>query len=131
MSRRLALAIVAAIPLGRFADRTRPGPLLVVGCAVQAVSCVGGGIADTTATIAAATMLLGIGHLALALGVQHVIARESDESQHDTRFGLLTVAVSLGQLVGPLLAGAVIGQRGGASLTSGAASSLTGPPSVA
>jgi MFS family permease len=111
------IPLFLAIPLGRFADRTRPGPLLVVGCAVQTVACLLLGVAQSTASIAAATALLGVGHLGLALGVQHVIARESDESQHDTRFGLLTVSVSLGQLVGPLLAGALLGQRGGASLT--------------
>ncbi len=111
------IPLAAAIPLGRFADRTRPGPLLVVGCAVQAAACLLLGVAESTGSIAGATALLGIGHLGLALGSQHVIAQESDESQHDQRFGLLTVAVSLGQLVGPLLAGALLSERGGASLT--------------
>jgi len=110
------IPLFAAIPLGRFADRTRSGPLLVIGCALQAAACLALGVAETTVALAAATAVLGIGHLGLALAVQHVIARESDESQHDQRFAVMTVAVSLGQLVGPLLAGALLSEHAG-SLT--------------
>lgn len=105
-----------AIPLGRVADRMRSGPLLVGGCALQAASAFALAAAETTTGIALATALLGVGHLGLALGVQHVIARESEHRQHDHRFAVLTVAVSAGQLVGPLLAGLLIGETARASL---------------
>jgi MFS family permease len=61
--------------------------------------------------------VLGLGHLAVALGVQDVIARESHAEHHDQHFGLLTAGVSGGQLVGPLIAGLVLGDRSGSSLT--------------
>jgi MFS family permease len=49
-----------------------------------------------------------------------VIARESERTHHDRHFALFTVGVSLGQLVGPLIAGAIVGHRGSASLATAA-----------
>lgn len=106
-----------AIPLGRFADSRRAGPLLGGGCAVQALACVLLGIAQSPVGIALASVVLGLGHLALALGVQAVVARESSEDRHDQHFGLLTAGVSVGQLVGPLLGGLLLSGRGDGALT--------------
>ena len=102
------LPIFLAVPLGRLSDR-RGAPLLLIGCAVQT----GGGLllalTETTATIAAASAVVGLGHLALALGAQDVVARESRSDRHDHHFGLLTAGVSFGQLLGPLAAGFLLG----------------------
>jgi MFS family permease len=111
------LPLVAAIPLGRYSDRRHAGSHLAAGCALEVLACVLLGVADTAATLAAASTLLGLGHLAVALGVQDVIARESSPDRHDQHFGLLTAGVSLGQLAGPLIAGLVLGGRGGTALT--------------
>jgi MFS family permease len=97
-----------AIPLGRYADRRHAGSLLALGCAAQTAACLLLAAAETTLGIAGATVLLGLGHLALALGVQEVLAHESDESRHDQHFGLMTAGMSLGQLVGPLVGGALL-----------------------
>src|SRR4029450_8235468 len=109
--------LVAPIPLGRYSDRRHAGSHLAAGCALEVLACVLLGVADTAATLAAASTLLGLGHLAVALGVQDVIARESSPDRHDQHFGLLTAGVSLGQLAGPLIAGLVLGGRGGTALT--------------
>src|SRR5215216_5659383 len=109
------LPLFLAIPLGGYADR-RGGPLLGAGCAVQAVACVLLAVAETPLTIAGASAVLGLGHLALALGVQEVIARESHDERHDSHFGLLAAGVSLGQLVGPLVGGFVLDHGGGSRL---------------
>jgi MFS family permease len=106
------LPLFLAIPLGRFADR-RGGPLLGAGCAVQAFACVLLAFAKTPLTLAAASAVLGLGHLALALGVQEVIARESHDDRHDAHFGFLTAGVSLGQLVGPLIGGFILAHAAG------------------
>lgn len=106
-----AFAVVplfVAIPLGRFSDRRTGLPMLLGGCAIQSVACVLLGIAGSAGAVAAASALLGIGHLGLALGVQEVIARESAPSRHDQHFGLLTAGVALGQLVGPLVGGLLL-----------------------
>ena len=70
------LPIFLAIPLGRMSDRRGP-PLLVIGCAVQTVGSLGLAYSTATPTIAGASAVIGLGHLALALGAQDVVARES------------------------------------------------------
>jgi MFS family permease len=104
------IPLFLAIPLGRLTDRRHGLPLLLIGCSLQVGACLGLAVAASTWTIAAASAILGLGHLGLALGVQEVIARESDPRHHDQHFGLLSAAVSLGQLVGPLLAGALLSE---------------------
>jgi MFS family permease len=110
------LPLILAIPLGRFADRRNPAPLLIVGCATQTLACSMLAIAQSTWAITAANALLGLGHLGLALGIQHLIARESSGADHDRGFAAFTVGVSAGQLVGPAVAGALLSARGTTSL---------------
>jgi MFS family permease len=74
------------------------------------VACVFLAWAQTPLTLGAASAVLGLGHLGVALGVQEVIARESGDRHHDRDFGLLTAGVSLGQLIGPLIGGFVLDQ---------------------
>ena len=111
------LPLLVAVPLGRYSDRRHAGALIGAGCGLQAVACALLAVADTALTLGLASSVLGLGHLAVALGVQDVIARESHPDRHDQHFGLLTAGVSLGQLVGPLIAGAVLGDHSGAALT--------------
>jgi MFS family permease len=47
-----------------------------------------------------------------------VIAREADDRKHDQHFALLTAGVSVGQLVGPLAGGLLLGQRADLTATS-------------
>ena len=105
------LPIFLAIPLGRVSDR-RGAPLLLIGCAVQTAGCLLLAFSSATVAIAAASAVVGLGHLALALGAQDVVARESHSDRHDHHFGLLTAGVSLGQLVGPLVLGVLLGDAG-------------------
>lgn len=104
--------VFLAIPLGRFTDRRRSETLLLFGAVVLAAACAALGLANGVWTLALASVALGIGHLSLMLGVQNAIAGESDEGQHDARFGMFTAVVSAGQLVGPLLGGLIVGSAG-------------------
>jgi MFS family permease len=105
-----------AIPLGRRADRRHGARLLLFGCAVEAVGCTLLAAGHSALALGAASAVVGVGHLALALGSQAVVARESDDHRHDQHFALLTAGVSMGQLVGPLLGGFVLGNRSGPAL---------------
>jgi MFS family permease len=125
------LPLFLAIPLGRVADRRHDRPLLVGGCSAQVVACLLLGWAKSPLGLAAASALLGLGHLGLALGVQAVIARESDPAHHDQHFGLLTAAVSLGQLAGPLLGGFMLGDRTGRDLVSATTHAMVAAAGIA
>jgi MFS family permease len=97
-----------AIPLGRRADRGRGARLLLYGCGIETLGCALLALVRSPVLLGTGNAIVGIGHLALALGSQSVVARESDDEHHDRHFALLTAGVSSGQLVGPLLGGALL-----------------------
>jgi MFS family permease len=66
------------------------------------------GLAGTLGELDLWSALLGVGHLALMLAAQSLIAQQSENSRHDRDFGLMAAAVSLGQLIGPALGGLVL-----------------------
>ena len=104
--------LVVAVPLGRASDRWRPGWLLTGGIALGALACALLGLADSLPGLALASAVLGLGHLALTLAGQSLIARQSGDDRHDRDFGLYAAAASAGQLIGPALAGLVLGAAG-------------------
>jgi MFS family permease len=104
--------LVVAVPLGRASDRWRPGYLLTGGIVLGAVACALLGLADTLAGLALASAVLGLGHLALTLAGQSLIARQSADALHDRDFGLYAAAASSGQLVGPAMAGLALSTAG-------------------
>ena len=104
--------LVVAVPLGRASDRWRPGWLLSGGIALGALACALLGLADSLPGLALASAVLGLGHLALTLAGQSLIARQSGDDRHDRDFGLYAAAASSGQLIGPALAGIVLGAAG-------------------
>jgi MFS family permease len=110
------LPLVVAVPLGRASDRWRPGYLLTGGIALGAVACGLLGLAGSLTELAVASAALGLGHLALTLAGQSLIAHQSGDARHDRDFGLYAAAASTGQLVGPALAGLVLGWAGGRQL---------------
>ena len=109
--------LLVAVRLGRVADRRRPVGMLTGGVAILVVAYVLLGLAGSLAELALWSALLGLGHLGLILAAQSLIAEQSHDSRHDRDFGLMTAAVSFGQLVGPALGGLVL---------AGAAGSLEG-----
>lgn len=52
---------------------------------------------------------MGLGHLCFVIGSQSLVARQSAPHEQDRNFGHFTIGASLGQLVGPIAAGALIG----------------------
>jgi len=103
---------VVAVPLGRASDRWRPGWLLTGGIALGGLACALLGLAGSLPGLALASAVLGLGHLALTLAGQSLIARQSGDARHDRDFGLYAAAASAGQLIGPALAGIVLGAAG-------------------
>jgi MFS family permease len=108
------LPLVVAVPLGRRTDRGRCGPLLPVGVALIAAGCALSGTAHSLAGLGLWSAVMGLGHLTFVIGAQSLVARQSADGEHDRNFGHFTIGASLGQLVGPVLAGWLVGGSGGA-----------------
>src|SRR5690625_6874718 len=52
---------------------------------------------------------LGVGHLMFTIGGQSMVARRSRATQMDANFGWFTASFSVGQMLGPLLSGIILG----------------------
>jgi MFS family permease len=112
------LPVLAALPLGRLADRWRPAPLVSAGAVLLAASSALLGVAPSLGALAVWSVMLGLGHLSFMVGGQTLVARQSADSQHDQYFGLYAAVTSFGQLVGPALGGLVLSIRDAPFLTS-------------
>ncbi|MEU3789715.1 MFS transporter [Streptomyces fructofermentans] len=114
------LPLFAAVPLGRRTDHGRCAPLLPAGAALVAGGCAFSGTTGSLAATAAWSGVMGLGHLAFVIGAQSIVARQSAPSEQDRNFGHFTIGASLGQLVGPVAAGALIGAPDMAGTSAGA-----------
>jgi MFS family permease len=112
------LPVLAALPLGRLADRWRPAPLVSAGAVLLAAGSALLGVAPSPAALGVWSAVLGLGHLSFMVGAQTLIAQRSPVEQHDRSYGLFTAVTSFGQLVGPALGGLVLGVSTGPFLTS-------------
>lgn len=105
------LPLFAAVPLGRRTDHGRCAPLLPVGVLLISGGCAMSGIANSLWAMAVWSGVMGLGHLCFVIGAQSLVARQSAPHEQDRNFGHFTIGASLGQLVGPIAAGALIGGR--------------------
>ncbi|RBL85713.1 MFS transporter, partial [Streptomyces cavourensis] len=81
--------------------------LISGGCALS-------GVVSSLPAMAAWSGVMGLGHLCFVIGAQSIVARQSAPAEQDRNFGHFTIGASLGQLVGPIAAGALISGGSGA-----------------
>ncbi|AZP16670.1 MFS transporter [Streptomyces aquilus] len=105
------LPLFAAVPLGRRTDHGRCAPLLPAGVVLIAGGCALSGVAGSLWAMAIWSGVMGLGHLCFVIGAQSLVARQSAPHEQDRNFGHFTIGASLGQLVGPIAAGALIGGK--------------------
>ncbi len=105
------LPLFVAVPLGRRTDHGRCAPLLPVGVVLISGGCALSGLADSLWAMAVWSGVMGLGHLCFVIGAQSLVARQSAPHEQDRNFGHFTIGASLGQLVGPIAAGGLIGGR--------------------
>ncbi|MFI9244507.1 MFS transporter [Streptomyces sp. NPDC053086] len=103
------LPLFAAVPLGRRTDHGRCAPLLPAGVVLIAGGCVLSGVVNSLWAMALWSGVMGLGHLCFVIGAQSLVARQSAPREQDRNFGHFTIGASLGQLVGPVAAGGLIG----------------------
>ncbi|MEU2930102.1 MFS transporter [Streptomyces sp. NPDC007251] len=103
------LPLFAAVPLGRRTDHGRCAPLLPAGVVLIFGGCALSGLAGSLWAMALWSGVMGLGHLCFVIGAQSLVARQSAPHEQDRNFGHFTIGASLGQLIGPIAAGALIG----------------------
>ncbi|TWD19593.1 putative MFS family arabinose efflux permease [Streptomyces sp. T12] len=103
------LPLFAAVPLGRRTDHGRCAPLLPTGVVLISAGCGLSGVAGSLWAMALWSGVMGLGHLCFVIGAQSLVARRSAPHEQDRNFGHFTIGASLGQLAGPVAAGALIG----------------------
>lgn len=102
--------MVLALPIGTVSGRLlRIGVMPLVSSTVLGGACILAATATEIWLLAIASALLGTGALGAALGIQAWIARSTPSTKLNSAFGWMGAAGSLGQAIGPLLSGIVIG----------------------
>jgi MFS family permease len=104
------LPVAAALWLGRISDRRSSlAGLMVTGVLLLSAASALLALAPDLLWVGAASAVLGMGHLVFTIAGQSAIARYAPVDRLDAGFGWFTAAFSGGQLVGPLLAGLLLG----------------------
>jgi MFS family permease len=104
--------LVTALAMGRLAGRLHHVAIVpFVGAVLIIAACVLAALSGGLVWLGVATALLGFGNLLVLLGSQAWITRASSTARYDAGFGWLTAGMSVGQAIGPLIAGIVIGRR--------------------
>lgn len=101
--------MLLAVGFGRWAEKHHPAILLGLGLAVAAIASFVLVVAEPIPAIALATTGLGIGHMSGTIGAQSIMAQAQSSLARINRFGTLTTVSALGQIVGPVLGGVIIG----------------------
>lgn len=110
------LPVAIALWLGRMSDRrTSMKGITLAGTLLLAAGPFLLSAAPTLLLVGVASAVLGIGHLCFTIAGQSAIARFVPLSRMDAAFGWFTAAFSLGQLVGPLVAGLAMGSAANAT----------------
>jgi MFS family permease len=110
--------MLLAVGFGRWTERHHPAVLLGLGLGVAAVGAFVLVVAEAIPVLAVATTALGIGHMSGTIGGQSIMAQAQSSLARISRFGTLTTVSALGQIVGPVLGGLIIGHSDEPSLES-------------
>jgi MFS family permease len=102
--------MLMAVGFGRWAEKHHPAILLGFGLAVAAAGSFALVVAERIPAIALATTALGVGHMSGTIGAQSIMAQAQSSLARINRFGTLTTISALGQIVGPVLGGVIIGR---------------------
>ncbi|WP_350474877.1 MFS transporter [Microcella sp.] len=102
-----AVALLLAMPLGSAADSRGAKPVIVWSVATLACGAGLATVAPNFSVLLVSQALCGVGLVGSAVGFHSLVANVGPLSGGDTRFGTFSVVVATGQLIGPILAGAV------------------------
>jgi MFS family permease len=119
-----ALALLIAIPAGRWMDRYGTGRFLLLGGLASAGAAAAMTVSDSLALLAIDHALLGFGQAMIVVALQTQIANASEPADRNRRFGYFAAAFAMGTSVGPLSGGLIAGGGTGITDVSGVQTSL-------
>ena len=102
------LALLIAVPAGRWVDRHGEPRALVGGTALVAMVGVVLALSSNLLLLTIGMLCLGAGQIMVAVAIQALIANGGSADGRDGRFGVQTVVTSFGQLIGPAAAGLLV-----------------------
>jgi len=103
-----ALALLAALPLGRWMDRADEGRFLVAGTVLVAAASFAMVLTDSLVGLAISHAALGLGHVTNLIAGQSMVANRTAAGERDQRFGTYSTVASLGQMIGPAVAAVLV-----------------------
>lgn len=103
------IALVLAIPVGRYVDRLGPVWSITAGCAVLAVAAAFLGVVSSLLGLLLTNAALGLGQLLVAVGSHAMLANQRPPEGREGRFGLYAAVAAAGQSLGPAAAGLLVG----------------------
>ena len=104
--------VLLALQFGSWVGKIGEGKFIIAGTASMALTGVALIFANSILTLAIATALAGISHLACMVGGQSMVALRAPREKYDKYFGYYTFSASVGHLIGPLVAAVVAGSDG-------------------
>lgn len=105
------ISLFIAVSIGRWVDRWGEVQFLVAGAAVIALVSLSLLWIENLWALAISQAILGVGHILAVVASQTLVANRGNPTNRDSLFGIFTVAVSLGQLIGPAGAGLLAGSN--------------------
>jgi MFS family permease len=98
-----------AVWVGRVVDRLGTSPFMIASTTILAL----GGILATYSSglwlLALSQVAMGLGHIMYLVASQALVANVGPREGRETRFGTYSMMISIGQLVGPAVAAAILG----------------------
>lgn len=104
--------VLLALQFGSLVGKIGEGKFIIAGTVSMALTGLALVFANSIFTLAIATALAGISHLACMVGGQSMVALRAPRERYDKYFGYYTFSASLGHLIGPLIAALVAGSDG-------------------
>lgn len=106
------LSFAIAIPAGKWADRIREDDLILASLSLMFLSALSLYFVGTLFALGVAQAMVGATHLVGLVALQKLVAGIGDPSDREARFGFFALFASIGQFVGPALAGVLAAWSG-------------------